>query len=82
MTGEPEIRRRLTEWIVRKSGKVRAEEVAGDTPIIERRIITSLQIPDLILFIEELSGREIDPARLRPGVFRDIDAIVQGFFAP
>ena len=82
MSVEADVRQKLREWVVRTSGKVRAGELRDDTPIIEQRIITSLRIPDLILFIEELSGRSIDAQQLKPGVFRDIDTIYRNFLAP
>jgi acyl carrier protein len=79
---ETEVRARLASWIAGKSGQVSAEEISGDTPILERRLLTSLQIVDLILAIEELSGRRIEVSKLKPGVFRDIDTIYRAFFAP
>jgi len=50
------------------------------TPLIASRVITSLQVTDLLLFIEELREASIDPSQLRPGVFRDIDTIYATFF--
>ena len=82
MKTESEIRQALREWIARKSGgKVQASALTDQTPIIEQRIITSVQAMDLILFIEQLSGRPVDVERLKVGVFRTVDAIYAGFFA-
>ena len=81
MMTEAEIRQRLREWVVRQSGKIRPEEIADDTAIIEKRIIKSVQILDLVLFIEEHSGHAIDVEQLKPGVFRNIDTIYRNFFA-
>jgi len=78
---EGDVRRKLREFVARTSGKVSAEEIADDTPILERRLITSLQVTDLLLYLEELSGRAIDARTLRPGVFRSVDAIWRSFFA-
>jgi acyl carrier protein len=80
MKTETEIRQSLREWIVKTSGKIRPEEINDDTPIIERRIISSLQLTDLILMLERLSDNPIDVEMLRPGVFRDINAIYRNFF--
>lgn len=74
-----EFRKALRDWMVRTSGKVRADELADDTPILELRIITSVQVMDLILFIEETTGAGVDVERLKPGAFRDINAIVARF---
>ncbi len=80
MRSEVEVRRALREWIARKSGKVAPDELADDTPILEQRILSSLQVMDLLLYVEDLSGRPIDVNRLRIGVFRNVDAIWQNFF--
>ncbi len=73
-------RQSLRDWI-RDHGKLGGAELADDTPIIERRIVTSLQVMDLILHLEELRGSPIDVEGLKPGSFRSIDAIVAHFFA-
>ena len=80
MKTETEIRQALREWVLAKNGKIRPEDLDDETPIIERRIISSPQIMDLILFIERLSARPIDVERLKVGVFRNINAIYQNFF--
>jgi len=81
MKTENEIRQALRDWIARKSGgKVQPHEVTDQTPIIEQRIISSVQAMDLILFIEKLRGRPVDVERLKVGVFRTIDAIYASFF--
>lgn len=71
-------RRRLREWVIR-GGRIRGEDLRDDTPLLERRVITSPQVMDLILLIEELTGRPVDIERLKPGLFRDIDAICRNF---
>lgn len=80
MKTEVEIRATLRDWVVRTNGKVSPSDIQDDTPILERRIVKSLDIMDLILFLEELRGRPIDVEKLKPGVFRDIDAIWRNFF--
>jgi acyl carrier protein len=79
MSNGPQIRQVLRDWIVANSGKVAPDEVTEETPIIERRIISSVQVMDLILFLEQLGGKPIDVDRLQPGAFHSIDAIVRGF---
>ena len=78
---EQEARRRLREWVASVSGRVKPEEVADQTPILEKRLIRSLHVPDLLLLIEELRGQPVDPARLQPGSLRDIDTIWRNFLA-
>ena len=70
----------LRQRIARLSGKVAASALADDTPIIERRIITSLQVMDLILELESLKGSPIDVERLKPGAFKDIASIYAAFW--
>ena len=69
-------------WIRANNRDVPANEPADDTPIIERRYLTSLQVAELLVFIEQLRQAPVDPARLQPGVFRSIDAIHAAFFSP
>ena len=80
MSSEDEIRQSLREWIAKTNGKMRPEDLGDQTPIIEQRIISSLQVMDLIFFLEQLSGKPIEVDDLKPGVFRDIDTIYQNFF--
>jgi hypothetical protein len=79
---EPEVRDALRDWVRARSPGLPAGEPADGTALIERRYLTSLQVADLLLFIEELRQAPIDPARLRPGVFASIDAVYAAFFAP
>ena len=81
MKPEPEIRAALRDWVVRTNGQVSPADIRDDTPILERRIVKSLDLMDLILFLEELRGLPIDVEALKPGVFRNIDAIWTNFFA-
>jgi hypothetical protein len=69
----------LREWIVSASGRIARDELRDDTALLESRIITSLQVMDLILFVESLARRPVDVERLAPGAFRDIDTICRTF---
>ena len=80
MASEAEAKDALRACIARLNGKLPAEGILNDTPVIERRIITSLQVMDLILELEHLKGGPIDVERLKPGVFRDIDAMYAAFW--
>ena len=80
MKTEAEIRQALRDWILKTSGKIKPEEFTDETPIIEQRIISSLQIMDLILFLEQQTGQPIDATQLKPGVFRNVSVIYQNFF--
>ena len=80
MRTETEIRAALREWIVKVSGKIKREELSDETQLIEERIITALQVMDLILFLEKLSGQPVEVEQLKAGAFRNINALYQNFF--
>lgn len=80
MRTETEIKNALRNWIVETNNKIQPEQLSDETPIIEQRIITSLQVMDLIFFIEKLSDRSIDVESMKVGVFRNINAIYDNFF--
>lgn len=79
MRSENEIRQALRQWICACSKH--PADLTDATPIVEQRIITSLQVMDLILYIERLRGKRIEMDDLKPGVFRDINTIYESFFA-
>ena len=80
MKTEAEIRQALREWVTKAGGQTRPDELLDDTPLIESRIISSLQVMDLLLFIERLSGLSIDTGELDVSVLRSIDTIYHHFF--
>jgi len=71
----------LRDWIAKKDGRIAAAEIAEETPIVERRLLSSLQVVNLMLYIEQLRGAPIDPEALKPRAFRSLAAIYQQFFA-
>lgn len=77
---EAEARDALRTWIREHNPDVPAGEPADGTRLIECRYLTSLQVADLLLYVEELRQSPVDPARLKPGVFASIDAIYRAFF--
>ncbi len=76
-----ETREALRQWIAGVSDKTILENLADDTPLFRNGILKSVQVSDLILYIEELAGRAVDVEQIKPGVFRDIDTIHRSFFA-
>jgi acyl carrier protein len=75
------LRQALRQWVLEHAGTPTAEPVQNRTPLISSGLITSLQVLDLVLFIEELRCAPIDVTMLRPNAFRDIDSICATFFA-
>lgn len=80
MSSENAIREALRRWVAETSGKASTEELADDTPLFRTGILRSVQVTDLILYIEELAEQPVDVERIKPGVFRDIDTIYRSFF--
>lgn len=76
---ESEIRQKLRDWIVDRA-KEKPDDMADDTPILERGILSSLDVVELILFIERIKGDEVDMEKIQPETIRDVDAIYQAFF--
>jgi hypothetical protein len=70
----------LRAWIRDHNPDVPPGEPGDGTRLIELRYLTSLQVADLLLYIEELRQAPVDPARLKPGVFGSIDDIHSAFF--
>jgi acyl carrier protein len=81
MNSEHDIRAQLRHWVLAKNGKIRPEELDDHTPILEQRIISSLQVMDLILFLEQLTGKPLDVEMLQAGAFHSIERLYQLFFA-
>ena len=81
MSDETRIRDALRQWIAESNGRTSVEALADDTPLFRNGILKSVQVSDLILYIEELAERAVDVEQIKPGVFRDIDTIYRNFFA-
>jgi hypothetical protein len=77
---QTELRQALQQWVRAHAGAP-ADAVQDRTPLISSGLITSLQVLELVLFIEELRGAPVGATMLRPAAFRDIDAICATFFS-
>jgi hypothetical protein len=78
---EETVKNRLRAWIAGKNGTVSAEQITDSTPIVEQRVLASLHVAELLVFMSEIRGRSIDIESLRPGGFRDLNTIYATFFA-
>ena len=54
-------------------------QIDDNTELLRERVITSFQVIDLILHLEQQRGRPIERSELEPGCFRDIVTIAQTF---
>jgi hypothetical protein len=71
----------LRMWLTGRDASIRAVDITEETPIVERRILSSLQVANLLLHIEQMRGAPIELSSLRPGMFHSLGAIYQHFFA-
>ena len=76
-----DLRMQVWEWIKRHS-KATDMPLEYDTPIVESGHLDSVGVLELVFFLEELSGREIDIDELSPESFSDINTINQHFLEP
>lgn len=79
MKTETEYKQELLNWVLKVSTKVKAEELTVTTPLIETRIITSMQVMELILFLEKLKGSRLNMKNMKPGAFTNIETIYNAF---
>ena len=77
---ESEVRAQLREWVLDRSKAPRGVELRDDTQILEAGFLSSLDVVELILFIEHLKGKEVDLESIDPEVIANIDALYDGFF--
>ena len=73
--------RMLREWIHTANPTAVALCMDPDTDLIKSRILESLQVVDLVLFLERQTGREILSEHLNPDTFRTLNSIFLNFFA-
>jgi acyl carrier protein len=80
MKNAPEILGEIRGWILKNNPKVDPAALTDQTRILEERIISSVQIMDLLLFLEDLRGTPIEIDDLKAGTFQDIQSIYSNFF--
>ena len=79
MRTEEELKAELKTWVVKTSGKITADALTTETPLIETRILSSLQVMELILFLEKLKGGKLNMKAMKPGSFKNINGIFETF---
>ena len=78
---EVEVKQQLCAWILDRA-KDKPDDLKDDTPILEMGILSSLDVVELILFIEHLLEDEVDTEDLDAESIRDVNAIYATFFLP
>jgi clorobiocin biosynthesis protein CloN5 len=79
--GEPEVRAKLRDWIAKHAKRPLGAEFDDRTPVLELGILSSLDIVEFVLYIESLRGDELDPDRIQPEAFNNVDTLYSAFFA-
>ncbi len=72
-----EVLEQLKNWVHERNPDA---EVEPNTPLLEQKLLSSLQVTELLLFIEELRRSPIDIEALQPGTFHDLNAICDTFW--
>lgn len=78
---EIEVRGKLRDWIAKHAKKPLTPAFNDETPLLEMGILSSLDVVEFMLFIEDLRGNEVDPDAIEPEAFTSINALYAAFFA-
>lgn len=73
---ELDIRSQLRAWVRQRSGR----DPTDDMPLFDTGLLSSLEVVELLLFLENMKGEEIDLETVEPDVLTSIDTIYRGFF--
>lgn len=76
---QPDRREALRAWVRARARHDEGGPLDDTTPLLAQRYLTSLQVPELLLYLEFLRGAPIDVEDLRPGHLRDVDTIARRF---
>ena len=78
---EFEVRGKLRNWIAKHAKKPLTAEFNDETHVLELGILSSLDVVEFVLFIEDLRGGEVDADAIEPEAFTSIDTLYSAFFA-
>ena len=70
----------MRRWILKRSQGRGVGDFSDETLILESGLLSSLDVVELVLFVESLSGSEVDVDSIEPGAFRSIDTLYETFF--
>ncbi len=77
--GEEAARAAVRRWVLERNPDLPADGLRDDTPLLRDRLVTSVQVLDLLLLVESLRDAPIDPVDLIAGSFADVDTIARTF---
>ncbi|GGK85015.1 acyl carrier protein [Mangrovihabitans endophyticus] len=73
----------IADWLLVQSGAPKgAAPIDRDQDLFESGVLSSLQVMELIVMIEQASGKRVDRLSIGPGDLNTIDQIEQRFFDP
>jgi acyl carrier protein len=82
MNIETPVIERLREWLTARNKDLTRDALSLDFDLIKARAVDSLSSLEFVLFIEELSGREMDMAALKHTEnFRTLRSIYNAFLS-
>ncbi len=70
----------MRRWILKRAQGKPVGEFSDQTPILETGILSSLDVVELVLFLENLRGSEVDVDRIEPESLQSIDTLYENFF--
>lgn len=77
MKSEEYLKEQLRSWIAKKNHQ--EIEVTNELNVIEAGVINSLDIMELILFVEQLKGEKFNLKNIKPGSFNSVNSIYNSF---
>lgn len=77
---ENEVRSKLRGWILGRAKTNPGVDFSDQTLLLEKGILSSLDIVEFVLFIESLRGEDVDVEDIDPAVFTSIDTLIAAFF--
>ena len=80
MRSEADIRAALRQWILTRAQAAPDRELRDDTPILEPGLLSSLDVVELILFIESLRGAEVEVELIEPEALAVVNTLYATFF--
>ncbi|MEM7122537.1 MAG: acyl carrier protein [Pseudomonadota bacterium] len=80
MTAHADIRSWLRDWVAETSGEP-VSSFDDETALFADGLLDSTDFVELLLVIEERTGRPVDLARFEPNAFASINAMTRHLFA-
>jgi hypothetical protein len=81
MRSAGDLRLQLRELILRHAQRIPPDGLTDTTPLVGGGVLSSLQVVEVLLWIEQVTGAPVDVTRLGPGDFRNVDTIHARFLA-